>query len=340
MTDLPIPAPSEEKAGLGFDYNDGGITNQKLALLGLVINASRMPDPADRFIYLPRIYSRDQDETKSTFHAFGDVFWSEIFIEFLRRWGVGVVPIPDVEYADRIERGGWNHFHLGAAHLGSIAEKEETAATDIISDFCRSLVPKVKSSVLFQSLCSEIIYKNDITTMVQFRIEGDWASYCRYNLDPVLVRPEQNYLHPVEICSKIKRSLPGVAKVYVFCDERYAPESKDAINQAVLSQTGIELLWKTDFMSEGTYETMSPLDASLIDFEISKMAKLYIGLSRSTFSNLSAFERFCQSYARVTHDYIYNLPTPELGLRVDRGTRVDPWETCGLPWPESASEII
>lgn len=333
MTDLPTTAPSATKVGLGFDYNDGGISNQKLALLGLVINASRMPDATDRFIYLPRIYSRDQDESKSTFHAFGDVFWTEMFVAFLHRWGVGVVPIPDVDYADRIERGGWNHFHLGAAHLGSIAEKEETAATDIISDFCRSLVPRVKSSSLFQTLCSEIIYKNNLSVMAQFRIEGDWASYCRYNLDPVLVRPEQNYLTPVEICAKIKCSLPDVKQLYVFCDERYAPQPKHLINQEVQDATGIRLFWKTDFMDVETYKNMSAIDASLIDFEISKLASTFIGLSRSTFSNMSAFERFSKDFTSLSHDYIYNLPQDNLGLRVDKGTRVDPWETCGLPWP-------
>ncbi|PYE32852.1 hypothetical protein C8J35_1058 [Rhizobium sp. PP-F2F-G38] len=333
MTDLPASTPVVIRVGLGFDYNDGGISNQKLALLGLVINASRMPDPADRFIYLPRIYSRDQDESKSTFHAFGDVFWTEIFVEFLNRWGVGIVPIPAVEYADRIERGGWNHFHLGAAHLGSIAEKEETAATDIISDFCRSLVPRIRSSTLFQALCSEIFHKNNLSVMAQFRIEGDWASYCRYNLDPVLVRPEQNYLTPVEICTKIKRSLPDVKQLYVFCDERYAPQPKHLINQAVEDATGIRLFWKTDFMDPETYRNMSAIDASLIDFEISKLASTFIGLSRSTFSNMSAFERFSENFASLSHDYIYNLPQENLGLRVDKGTRVDPWETCGLPWP-------
>lgn len=75
---------------------------------------------------------------------------------------------------------------------------------------------------------------------------------------------------------------------------------------------------------------MTALDASLIDFEIARTAEFFVGLSRSTFANLVSFERFCLAYSNKNRDFIYNLPGPTLGRRVDAGTSDDPFVACGI----------
>ena len=104
----------------GSEWNDGGINNQKLALLGLVIEASRN----DADIYLPSIYSKDISEKRSSIVQFEDVFWREPFEDFANRWNVKILEVPAlVSYADRIERCGWNFFNSGAGTFLTYASK-------------------------------------------------------------------------------------------------------------------------------------------------------------------------------------------------------------------------
>ena len=53
---------------IGYAWNDGGLNNQKLALLGLMIEASR----SGAAVYLPQIYSKDQRDQRSGLFDFSE----------------------------------------------------------------------------------------------------------------------------------------------------------------------------------------------------------------------------------------------------------------------------
>lgn len=317
---------TREAQMIGYAWNDGGLNNQKLALLGLMIEASR----SGSAVYLPQIYSKDQRDSRSGLFEFSDIFWEDMFRGFAARWNVVISDSPEsIVYTDRIERCGWNYFNSGAWNIGHL-RLTGLNAKDITADFCRSLRPRVANSALFQNIADQIFNKNSINTVVQTRYEEDWRIHSQYNLDPVLGGGEDYCISPSSIIMKVKNSLSDTGgRVYVSCDERYMPAHKEHMRQEILKATGIETLWKSDFLDEVTFNEMTPLDASLIDFEIARLSDRFVGLSRSTFANLVSFERFAVAYRNRNVDYIYNLPGPTLGKRVDAGTSDDPLVACG-----------
>jgi hypothetical protein len=312
---------------LGYDWNDGGISNQKLALLGLVIEASR--NGAD--IYLPRIYSKDISDKRSDIFSFESVFWREPFEAFASRWNVKIFPTPEqISYADRIERCGWNYFNSGAWNVSHLRVKG-LDPSDITADFFRSLQPKVASSQIFARIATAVFHAHNINTVVQTRYEEDWRIHSQYSLEPVLGNKEEFCISPDFIILKVANSFPdNPGMVYISCDQKHMPFSKEDTKRQIFERSGIVTLWKSDLLTEEEYQQMTPLDASLIDFELAVVSERFVGLSRSTFANLVTFQRFSDAYRNRNVDYVYNLPGDRLGARVDAGTADDPLIACGI----------
>lgn len=314
---------------LGYHYNDGGISNQKFALLGLCIAAAGNDRASARKLYLPKILSRDQHDNRSSLCDFGAVFWEDIFASFCDRWGITIVEAPDRTFADRIEWGGWTFFEEGTTHLRTFTTRRGAIAGGIAADFFRSLIPRVRSEPPFQKLCHEIFFTRRINTVAQLRIEDDWFQYCQNILAPAIQDGEQFYLDADRIVAKIKSSLSEIGDtIFVVCDERYLLAPKEVITRRTCEATGIRIVWKSDLLPRVEYEALSPLEASLIDFEIAALAPRFVGNSRSTFANLACFERFVRFFEPADDCYIYNTAGPSLGLRMDRGTTHDPKDIC------------
>ncbi|SER57027.1 hypothetical protein [Rhizobium sp. NFR03] len=308
---------------LGYEWNDGGINNQKLALLGLVVAAYEQSKP----LYLPKMFSKDQRETRSSLHDFGEIFDEQMFMALLARWDIARVDNPAIDYADRIERNGWKFFDFGAWILGSGGGNGRSR--DLVPDFFRSLVPLVTRSPSFLTICSGAFTELKLQVVNQLRIEEDWRIHCQYSLEPTIKHPEDYNLSAPEIIKKTKETL-GVLEVLVSCDERYVHIAKKDLTKEVYEATGVNIYWKSDFLARDVADDLTPIAASLIDFELAKLAKTFVGMSRSTFANLATFERFCRNHQDYREDYIYNLPSSRLGLRVDLGRSVNPLEVCGI----------
>lgn len=310
---------------IGYDFNDGGINNQKLALIGLLFEASKK-EIGDRLVYLPDIWSRDQGDKISSVHAFSDVFWIAPIEAFCQRWGIELTERPrEFSTDDRIIRGGWTYFGLGTRCVRECASPRRSAATSFAADFFRSLVPKVTSKKIFQSICQDIFDNRNISIVSQFRIEEDWQKYSRTRLSKAITEEEDYCIDADKIVSKIRNSLSGFGGViYASCDERYLPVPKAEIALQVKKVTSIDVVWKSDVINIEQFNTLTPLEASLIDFEIAKIANIFVGMTRSTFANLACFERFALRFHDSGKDYIYNLPGEALGKRLDLGGHSHP----------------
>lgn len=310
---------------IGYDFNDGGISNQKLTLIGLLFEASKL-DAGKRLVYLPNIWSRDQGNINSSVHEISDIFWIDQIEAFCRRWGIELTERPrEFPSDDRILRGGWTYFGIGTRCVRESATPRSSAATSFAADFFRSLVPKVTSSVIFQSVCQEIFHRRNITVVSQFRIEDDWQKYARTRLAKAITEDEDYCIDADRIVAKIKTSLSEFGNmIFASCDERYLPAPKTEIANKVKMGTGIDVVWKSDIINSYQFDSLTPLEASLIDFEITKIANTFVGMTRSTFANLACFERFAMRYQDTRRDYIYNLPGEALGQRLDLGGHSHP----------------
>lgn len=312
----------------GFDWNDGGINNQKYAILGLFAAAVDGLNPDDRLIYLPRMYSRDQHHNLDSQLDFSEVFWMEPILDLASRWNVEIVPTPtDAVYGDRIERAGWRYFFRGTNAVETL--EVEKASLSLAADFFRCLQPKITSSRQFQTLASVLFSDREIEVATQLRIEEDWAHHSEYHVKPSALPNEEFYATADRIIQKVATTLQKrPSRIFVTCDEKYIFSPKEAIAEKVRSKTGIDIVFKSDILSSDTFTELSPIDASLIDFELVKLAQIFIGLSRSTFANLATFERFAGAYSDRQSDYVYNLPGDICGLRTDIGKYSNPIEAC------------
>ncbi|TCL93130.1 hypothetical protein C8J38_103319 [Rhizobium sp. PP-WC-2G-219] len=313
----------------GYEQNEGGINNQKFAVLGLFVAAADSEALIDRQVYLPNIYSHDQRGERSSIHPFEDVFYLEPLLDFASRWAVEIVPQPkSIDYVDRIERGGWRYFYRGTSAVNDL-HGTHSMSMSIAADFFRSLTPKVVSGSEFQKLSRFVYEENGISVVSQMRIEEDWAHFSEYHVKPAAIENEDFFISAERIAEKIQNTLGSEHEnYYVSCDERYLFQPKWEIAKKIKNKTGINVFWKSDFIDDATMSAMTPLASSLMDFEIAKLSETFVGLSRSTFANLVTFERFGRFYSDRARDYIYNLPGDRCGLRKDRGTRVDPREVC------------
>ncbi len=97
------------------------------------------------------------------------------------------------------------------------------------------------------------------------------------------------------------------------------PATKQEIRTFSRDRFGIDLLWKSDFLTAEQLGRLNPLDLSLMDFEIAKRCRRFVGLTQSTFSNVLCLEKFAKTGRRVSGQYIYNYPGDKVIERQDNG---------------------
>jgi hypothetical protein len=317
-----------ERVMIGYDWNDGGINNQKLALLGLFSCAANSDD---KRLYLPKIYSKDQHDTLSEVFPLEVIFDLGAVVKLASRWGIEICEAPvGVTYADRIDRCGWNYFGEGAGAVGNAAKDVEAGHSSLAADVLRSLVPLARDLPSTKRLMGSVFGHYDIDTVVQLRIEEDWVIHSNNHMKLVVHQPEDYNITAPQIILKLKKTFPECERAYVTCDERYIFAPKQQISQDVRNETGVEIIWKSDILSVEEFQSLPPVTTSLVDFEIAKTADRFVGLTRSTFANLVTFERFARSFRDCGRDFAYNVPGKRLARRTDRGGQDNPYAACAL----------
>jgi hypothetical protein len=326
MNDTPAADhPEPAKPELGYLYNNGGLNNQKLALFGLFVEARRtgaavrLPDVflMSQKVYLEELPSvsqgilnvRNQDRA-----SLNRVFDLEALRGFALRNGVAVSDAPPAGPV-----GGWDFFGSAGASLVAYGAPDPFAC-----EFFRALIPRIRGAAPLVSVQNEL-KRRGVKLVMQCRIEKDWAMHTAITLKPTLDPSEDFAIGVDQIVAKIRGTLPREvweAGIYVVCDEAGLPETKDSIRAQIRQRLGIDLFWKSDF-APGLLGG-PPLALAILDFEIAAGSEFFVGLTRSTFSNMAAFERFARTQAPVQHHYIYNLPGNLLGRRTDNGTSHTP----------------
>ena len=293
-------------------FNPGGLNNQKWALLGLFLAAHATGRP----VILPDMCVLDHRRAASDRVAIGSVFDLPALRLFAAAQGVTILPGPPQPEAGG-DAGGWEFFEIGTAYAGRLNQEGMFARETFAHGFFAALRPHVLESTGFARLIHAVGIEG-VEAVVQLRIERDWQDHLRLNaatLPPPHIEPLA--LGYAGIMAKVATTL-GRGPVLVVWDEDDLPESKEAIRADILAQHRIWMVSKTDMIPPAELARMNPLERSLIDFELARRARTFVGLTRSTFSNLVAFQA-----APASRQFIYNAPGTDLVQRWDRGTCPD-----------------
>jgi hypothetical protein len=292
---------------LGYWYNHGGLNNQKMALVGLIMSGISK----QQAINLPYIYNKDLRTEQEYLVRSENVFDLASIRDFTGRHGVTVQSA-----CPSGQRGGWDCF--GAFH-GFISTPRDRQALETALGAIRSLKPRIASHRAFLDLKNFVFGSLGIDMVVQLRIESDWRDHFAYTLRPILGDSEDNGIGFLEILSKVRNTFPDLKILYATSDENAMLSSKNEIREACRSRFGLELLWKSDLLDPSLTGQLTPLDLSLIDFEIAKSSRRFVGLTSSTFSNMLGIEKFADTGQPVTGHYIYNRLGDVVVERKDNG---------------------
>lgn len=313
QTDEMVPSFSSSQPtsrnALGFPVLNLGINNQKYALFGLLKKAQLLNAP----VILPNLsvfgakYGNHQEV------PFRNVF----SVNHLRRFAKAF-DLEILDHAPIATEEGWDCFIAGTHQMGQNAANGIAELDNFTCQYFRNLVPLITKTPLFSKLSDEVYKRLGIKVVCQLRIEHDWLSYSSSLKDKDI---QEDYSPSFqEIMEKIANArIDGAQNIYVVCDEANLPVSKEEIRQTVLGRHGINLVWKSDILNATELSQLSSLDLSVIDFEISVRAPIFIGTSLSTFSNLAAFEAFCRTGMQRPGQYLYNARGQHLVRRFDCG---------------------
>ncbi|MBS0959270.1 O-fucosyltransferase family protein [Acetobacter thailandicus] len=290
-----------------------GLTNQKIAIIGLIHKALR----DKKSLTLPSLTSYYPETRKHDFCSFEKIYKEATLERALSAFGLSSVAEPEPEMTD-----SGQCFLEGADRWAETALKGQVEwpdltcqiirhlqPSDLLLDFCRLLLQKIKAE--------------GITHAIQLRVENDWQSYAEHVLASFAAPHEEYKPTFLEIIQKAKRTWGNTfTKAYVLSDEGGLPADKETIRAEVLKELGVELFWKSDFLSPSILS--SNLISSIIDFEIALALPFFAGNSRSTFACFVSFEKFCRTGRYAKNHYIYNNSGPHLMLRYDNGALMAP----------------
>jgi hypothetical protein len=302
---------------LGYRDGSAGINNQKLALLGLFATAWQF---GPRRVALPLITDFDVSAAVKARVPFGEAFDPIVLRRFASRLGIEAITMPQPPPG----RFG-DYFRLGCEFLTESAAVTRPDANGFCSDFFRHLCPLIAHSEIMDRLQREVFEARGVQVVLHLRIEKDWAQYARTSLYPVLGKREEYAPSFQRVMEKVAASLPEASRgVYVACDEGDLPVTRDFMRQTALRDFSIELVWKSDILDGPGSVGRSSLVNSLLDFEMALKSPIFVGLTRSTFSNLVTYEKYSRTYDGGIRHFIYDTNQSLLFPRKDYGAGSSP----------------
>jgi len=281
-----------------------------MAFLSVLLDAFENKVP----LALPMISEMDQISRRYDPFPFEEIFSKDHIYAFCQRWGLMVVETAqDTTYRTSFEEYYWSTFRL--FHDG-LFNGEKRERDGFVLDAIRSLRPNISSSLFAKALKKELESIPHLA-VAQFRIEKDWQQHAPLIVERLNTK-EHVWLSHIGICQKIKASLPSLNNLYVLCDEQALLLPKEQIRQECLFETGIRIYFKSDFVSPNELALYGPLRLSLIDFEMAYQSPVFIGNTRSTFSNMVTIQHYAMFGVHPHSHFAYNAPGP-LYLRKDKG---------------------
>ncbi|WP_113596099.1 O-fucosyltransferase family protein [Novacetimonas cocois] len=291
----------------------GGINNQKMAIMGALMNAREKGIPFS----VPLISEMDQVNGNYEKYGFDVLFHRQGIEEFCRRHAIGMVEYDEGnEFDESYEAFFWKTFHI----LESDPFSGPDGMRDIFVDLINIFMPKISGSDLFARLSEAIGNRVGEVASCQFRIERDWIVHCRNELSKTASDCDELYVGYDAILYKIRNTFPDLRNLFICVDEPAMPVVKDVIKKRS-AEYGIHSMFKSDFIGPSEYDALRPNERSLLDMELCINHSRFIGNTKSTFSNMVSVQRFCRN-GTDDRDHIYNHRSMFLRRRLDRGVSI------------------
>lgn len=292
-------------------HGGGGITNQKMAFIGALLGSFE----TGKSLIIPNFTEMDQVRNIYKPYDFEYLFDIDVFNEFTKRWGIKIYRGTNYSFDHTYEDCFWKTFNVFNEGMFDGKHKERDS---FVSDAIRSIVPKIINSSVFNIIKLFFGSLKELSVS-QFRIEKDWINHSLY-LKDTYDTDDDIYLDYNGILQKIKDKIFDIKNLYVVCDEKALTKDKIEIKKDAFKVYGINLIFKSDLISEFDFNSLTPLQLSIIDFEISLLANTFIGNSHSTFSNMVTLNTFLRNGVQPKTHFAYNKKGP-LFLRNDYGLK-------------------
>jgi hypothetical protein len=301
----------------GYLFNTGGLSNQKMALAGLFLAALAQRSALN----LPYMLIKDHHAEDERLARFEEVFDLAALRFFARRFRVGVeATLPAGE------PGGWGFF---TAFGDLLTRRDQANPIRAALLALTALRPRMVATATFRQFCTRLFDEAGVRTVVQLRIEQDWQAHVD-GLLPDGAR-EDIGIGFEEILRRTVNTFPDLTLAYVTADESSLPVPKEQIREWARQRHGLRLVWKSDLLDVAAF---TPLDLSIIDFEIARRAERFVGVSYSSFANLLCLEQFAAARRPVGNHFIYNHPGDQLRPRRDNGFAIASAEVVLPHWSD------
>jgi hypothetical protein len=294
-----------------------GLTNQKLALVGLAIRAREEKRP----VLLGDLVDYELTATTQAVVPFGSVLDHDGVVSAFQTFGVAVA-------------AGSTEMRDGPSLLGvggeALADSRRAGDMALFDHLCRLLgamrpAPPIAAAAVG---IGAWLAARGVRWGCQFRIERDWLHWTALHRADARVDPaEALYVDYPTILAKLTDRIGADAgPVYVTCNEADLPVERTTIIRHAREVHGIDLLFRSalpnDFVPAG------PLAGAALDFAIASTLPHFAGHTRSTF--FGALALAAHGEERAADFWLYNNRGPMLKRRIDHGAFVRPWAAANL----------
>ncbi|WP_294389718.1 hypothetical protein [uncultured Sphingomonas sp.] len=293
-----------------------GLTNQKLALLGLTLRARAEGRPA-AWSPLLDYHPGAADHGCVPFASVFDV--AAVTAAFA---GFGV----PVEQGAAEQADGGALMGIGGEAIATTRRNRDDAG---FRDLCRILAGMKPMAAIAAAAADTGAWlrENGVRWGCQLRIERDWLHWTALHRADKRINPaEPLYVDFATILAKLAGQVEHGATLYVTCNEADLPVEREEIGRRAYDAHRLTMLFRSDvprpFVPAGL------LAGAALDFAIASTLPCFAGHSRSTF--FGALALTAHGEGRDAHFWLYNNRGAMLKRRTDHGAFVRPWAAANL----------
>ncbi|WP_027488256.1 O-fucosyltransferase family protein [Allorhizobium undicola] len=296
----------------GVEKITGGLNNQKMSILGLIVEAKKY----DGIVNIPDIihdWTPTVEGRGTNFIKTNEVYAMDELEEI-------------IQITNEIAGTILSFSDCFASGSKKIKEEGGLPPEELMCNETARILSALKPVANIQCEINRLVGEMPKGTAgVQLRVERDWKNHLnsRRSRGIKLDSGRELILNPRRIFEKIRNNDKDgeITTLFLCCDEDDLMHKKSEISD-MAGKFGLSVIFKSEI---STAFLDSRLKRSLVDFGICLKLDTYIGLSLSTFSNLLCLTKSFEIKGKPNH-FIYDAPGDVTVARNDFGRFHSPAE--------------